>query len=527
MNSQDPKQNTIEQIEKLKNVLRQLNKPNSTIFAPPMTLPEIVKFEVVKHIRITDDFREWLKFSAGCSIENGAYQIFFPYTVNEFDRFVSSEEAAVGGIRNLNIVFAVSKTTGRFSKYENGVRSSLNSFGEIIDLVSQYIMENNGITSGKNNSANAVRNNTPHSDANVVNRTEGVMNFHNSEVSHPTPNFVLQNGSNPYELDEKIRKISELSKQFTQSFPSYFDVPANDSEIDMIERANRITIPLSYKKWLKNFRCCAIFGDTFRFFLPESSGYYNSVVPREYLVIGEMVGDGERICISKKTGRIAAVYHDVITEYEDFETVIDAVLKIFEDFSDSESYSNIIDPQSDRIKMMSDRELYDYIMSPKPEKYREAQNIWNMYLVNDDQRRERFISFLNSNRQFDRKKMFRNNYFEEVMFMLRVCAVKDFWNNERELICHGKGTVNWKPEQQIRILNKNSMTGMLSRNAVPGIVLDDRGNPVVNMCGMNILYDAHQMYDVYHYPKYAAVSQNIQALTPCDHIIGAHRIRYI
>ena len=525
MNNQDPKQFTIDMIGKLKNSVKRLNKPNSTVFAPPMTLPEIVKFEVMKHIRITDDFREWLKFSSGCSIENGEYQIFFPYTVTDFDNMISADEAAVGGIKSQNIVFTVSKSTGHFSKTENGQKSPIDSFGQIIDLVAQYIMERLGSPEPvqtnffeQNNrpASNIYSNNNP-----VVNN-----NSNQSNSYQGAPNFVF-GASNPYEFEKKTDRILDLHKQFTQTYPSYFDVPASDSEIEMIERANRMTIPLSYKKWLKKFRCCSIFGDTFRFFLPESSGYYNSIVPQEYLVIGEMVGDGERICISKKSGKIVSVYHDVITEYEDFEVIVDAIIQLFSDFSDSESYSNIIDPGSDTIKMMTDRELYNYIMKPKPEKYKEAQNLWNQYLRNNEQELKDFISYLMLNKQKDKRKAFRNNYFEEVLFMLRICAVKDFWNSERELICHGKGTVNWCPEQQERILNINSVTGMMSRNAAPGIVMDDRGNPAVNMSGMNILYDAHQMFDAYHYPQHAADGRNIQALTPCSHIMGAHRIRYV
>ncbi len=525
MNNQDPKQYTEGMIEKLKNSVRKLNKPNSTIFAPPMTLPEIVKFEVMKHIRITDDFREWLRFSSGCSIDNGEYQIFFPYTVNEFDSMISADEAAVGGIRSCNIVFTVNKSTGRFYKNENGTKTMLNNFGEIIDLVAQYIIENSGVPSEVH--SNFFERSSRFKADSSINTSSGLNNCSGQSNSYQgAPNFVLAT-SDPYELEKKIDKITNIHKQFTQSYPSYFDAPASDSEIEMIEKANRITIPLTYKKWLKKFRCCSIFGDTFRFFLPESSGYYNSLVPNEYLVIGEMVGDGERICISKKNAKIVSVYHDVITEYDDFEVIIDAILQIFSDFSDAESYSNIIDPNSDTIKMMSDKELYSYIMKPKPEKYKEAQNLWNQYFKNNERKLEEFVNYLKLNRQKDKRKAFRNNYFEEIMFMLRVCAVKDFWNNERDLICHGKGTVNWCPEQQIRILSKNSITGMMSKNAAPGFVMDDRGDPLVNMSGMNILYDAHQMYDAYHYPMYAGLGQNIQALTPFSHITGAHRINYI
>ncbi len=522
MNVKDPKQYTNEMIEKLKTAIKSLKNPSSINFASPMTLPEIVKFEVMNHVRITDDFREWLKFSAGCSIENGEYQIFFPYTVKEFDSFVSADEVAVGGIRSQNIFFSVSKSTGHFSKTENGTKESLGCFGEIIDIVAQYLMER--VSAPVDNRILHVSGKLLIDPVNTDRNTS--INSNSYTSYNGAPNFVLADSADPYEIDRKIEKIQNIHKQFTNSYPSYFDIPANDSEIEMIEKANRVIIPLTYKKWLKKFRCCSIFGDTFRFFLPESSGYYNDVVPGEYLVIGEIVGDGERICISKKTGKIVALYHDAVTEYDDFEVIIDAVLQIFDDFSDSESYSNIIDPNSDSIKIMSDRELYNYIMKPKPQKFKEAQTLWNEFFRNNEKRLGEFISYLKQNKQKDRKKAFRNNYFEEILFMLRVCAVKDFWNNERELICHGKGTVNWCPEQQIRILNKNNITGIMSKNAVPGIVMDDNRDPVVNMSGMNVLYDAHQMYDAYHYPQYAADWRNIQALTPCEHIIGAHGIRY-
>lgn len=74
-------------------------------------------------------------------------------------------------------------------------------------------------------------------------------------------------------------------------------------------------------------------------------------------------------------------------------------------------------------------------------------------------------------------------------------AIKAAWELERRLVCTGKGTRDWTPEQQQDILNR-------------GKAYDDNGRA----------FEGHHMKSVESFPEYQGDSENIQFLSRSEHL---------
>ena len=72
-------------------------------------------------------------------------------------------------------------------------------------------------------------------------------------------------------------------------------------------------------------------------------------------------------------------------------------------------------------------------------------------------------------------------------------AVKEAWSREKELVCNGKGTVDWTVEQQNELIEKGHVSG----------------------------YEGQHMKSVNEYPEYAGCVDNIQLLSHEEHL-AAH-----
>lgn len=93
---------------------------------------------------------------------------------------------------------------------------------------------------------------------------------------------------------------------------------------------------------------------------------------------------------------------------------------------------------------------------------------------------------------------------ERFMKLIGQDGVDNFWRRKRDLVLKEKGTRNWTIEQQKQIIDGKK----------PLFISED-GKPQS--------FEGHHMYSKEEYPKYAASSENIQALTKTkEHIQGAH-----
>ena len=130
-------------------------------------------------------------------------------------------------------------------------------------------------------------------------------------------------------LKKEIKKLLKLCKENDEESgaeDSYFEEPIEEQKLIDWEKENGIVIPESYKEWLRFSRKCRIVRNTAKFWGPDE--FHSNYVPDDFVVIGEMVGDGEVVCFSKKTGKFILLFEGNEEIIDTFDKVIRKVINI-------------------------------------------------------------------------------------------------------------------------------------------------------------------------------------------------------
>lgn len=129
-------------------------------------------------------------------------------------------------------------------------------------------------------------------------------------------------------LTEEITQIVELSKLFDDEYDFEYSPPSTEDEMNEWEDKHNIMIPESIKDWLRF--------SSFSNIKSESAIIRNvsefkigcEVVPDDMIIIGEVIGDGEFIGFSSKTGKILWEDHGKIKEYNSFKDILNRIINI-------------------------------------------------------------------------------------------------------------------------------------------------------------------------------------------------------
>ena len=129
-------------------------------------------------------------------------------------------------------------------------------------------------------------------------------------------------------LTEEITQIVELSKLFDDEYDFEYSPPSTEDEMNEWEDKHNIMIPESIKDWLRF--------SSFSNIRSESAIIRNvsefkigcEVVPDDMIIIGEVIGDGEFIGFSSKTGKILWEDHGKIKEYNSFKDILNRIINI-------------------------------------------------------------------------------------------------------------------------------------------------------------------------------------------------------
>lgn len=106
-----------------------------------------------------------------------------------------------------------------------------------------------------------------------------------------------------------------------------FSSPVSEEEIKKWENENGITIPESYKQWLRFSGDCTIDSFVASFYSPKN--FRTEYVPDDLVIIGEQIGDGEVVCFSKETGQIVSYFEGSINyEYGTFNKTLKEVIRL-------------------------------------------------------------------------------------------------------------------------------------------------------------------------------------------------------
>ena len=132
------------------------------------------------------------------------------------------------------------------------------------------------------------------------------------------------------ELKELIQELLEFCDEKEEEGElgrTKFSDPVSEEEIENWEKENGVSIPESYKAWLRFTGDCEIDGTTASFFSPKK--FRTEFVPDDFIIIGEEVGDGEVVCFSKETGEIFSYFEGKVDlEYGTFDVALKEVLRM-------------------------------------------------------------------------------------------------------------------------------------------------------------------------------------------------------
>ncbi len=109
-------------------------------------------------------------------------------------------------------------------------------------------------------------------------------------------------------LTEEIKEIVSLCQQLEPKYGAKsfsFAPPATEEEFSNWENRNGISIPETYKDWLRFSNGSDILSSLARFNGLQNFVVNSKIVPDDIVIIGTLVGDGELLCFLKQTGEIA------------------------------------------------------------------------------------------------------------------------------------------------------------------------------------------------------------------------------
>lgn len=140
------------------------------------------------------------------------------------------------------------------------------------------------------------------------------------------------------EFDEIVKLCEERISEYGDH-ASYFSEPATEEEIVEWEKATNISIPETYREWLKLTKTCQICQTIATYIFPKIN--QPEFIPEDYVMIGNIIGDGEVVCFSKSTKKFIRYFEGRDNgEFEDFTKVIVEIKKMLKDERDSYEFSD-------------------------------------------------------------------------------------------------------------------------------------------------------------------------------------------
>lgn len=127
-------------------------------------------------------------------------------------------------------------------------------------------------------------------------------------------------------LTEEIKSIVHTSQQLKDSYYFNFGDPATEEEINDWEVRNNLVIPESYKDWLRFSNGSIIANDYAHFYGTKMINAKSEYLPEDYVLIGELNGDGCFLCFSKTTEMFAVFDHGEVIKYENFKKFLNSLL---------------------------------------------------------------------------------------------------------------------------------------------------------------------------------------------------------
>ena len=144
-------------------------------------------------------------------------------------------------------------------------------------------------------------------------------------------------------LKEKIEKIiyiaqkAETSEEYDSAGIIFkFYPPATEAELKKVEMNLNVKLDEDYKNFLMFTNGAMLCSTTARFYNTERLISVNRTITEDifsenYIIIAELIGDGEILCYLKDTQRYISYFEGKKTEYLNFSDCLDEIIRMSKD----------------------------------------------------------------------------------------------------------------------------------------------------------------------------------------------------
>lgn len=133
-------------------------------------------------------------------------------------------------------------------------------------------------------------------------------------------------------ITKEINEIVEIAKKVEGIRQFEFYTPATESEISLLERIINYTLPKDYKDFLMFSNGMTLNGYTADFYNVDMLiNHYRlekaEWFPADYIIIADIIGDGEVLCISNKTGKFIRYFDGEERFFESFKEALRNIIE--------------------------------------------------------------------------------------------------------------------------------------------------------------------------------------------------------
>lgn len=118
-------------------------------------------------------------------------------------------------------------------------------------------------------------------------------------------------------IAEQFEYYQNMCSLLSEFKDSTFAPPATLKKIENWEK--EINLPHQYKSWLMQAESSRILGGYIEFRWPELGSFDTT---DDVIIIGDVIGDGEELLISRENGKIFSFFDGETEEYEDFDDLL-------------------------------------------------------------------------------------------------------------------------------------------------------------------------------------------------------------
>lgn len=144
----------------------------------------------------------------------------------------------------------------------------------------------------------------------------------------------IQNNSLKPQLEEVVYIAQRLEAETDELSTKFiFNSPATEEEILKLENFLRCSIPIGYKEFMTFSNGARLCGRVARFgdidaVINMNEDEFDSDFPSDYVVIANIIGDGEILCFSKKTGKFIRYFDGREIIFSDFYVAFNEIISI-------------------------------------------------------------------------------------------------------------------------------------------------------------------------------------------------------